>query len=175
MNQHETIIENLQHVDAETLTAFVRASASARFCCEAMVSPDSYARPETLSSTAKPESKAPGPHQLGWARKRVLSLLGSVASVEDALAAYMDRMRIQYDAGAASDRPTGVAGRPSTITQGHITEVTKLVTAGVSVTRIAHAGVLPARTFWGALRRGRDEITGPDHDLYIAVYGEGEK
>lgn len=169
----DNIMDHLQYVDAETVKAFESAAKAARFACEVMLFPDTYQR--SSGGHKKPEGKEPGPHQFGWARKRVLTLLQSVASVEDSLQHRLDMARTTFDGAQKIDRPTGVQGRPLSISTQKLAEIAALKAAGLSVTRIAHAGVIPARTFWGALKRGATEVAGADRELFLAVYGGGER
>jgi len=168
----DRIAEHLARVDKETLDAFERAARSACFCCEVMTAPDSYQRSEVAGAVSF-GSKDPGPYLLGWGRSRVIRLLGSVANVEDAMAHRLDMAREKHDHSQPGEQPRGVAGRPVTIKWAQVDEVRKLAAAGVRVSRIAHAGVMPARTFWSALRRGKSAVNGIERDLFIAVYGEG--
>jgi len=75
----------LECCDREGIEAAVKALESLAFCTDAL----QYESGNT-ASTNKPESKPPGIHEHGWARKRCISLLTSVYRTGTGLAERMD-------------------------------------------------------------------------------------
>ena len=165
------VVEQLNQLDRDLREAFVDALAVGAFVCGTILSHDSYGAAEGHASN-KPESKAPGVPQNMWAQKRVLALLKSIISVGEQVEDQLNARRDEHETGVKVPRPQGVAGRPVKITDEQIAQFRAMREAHIRPTNMAHSGIIPKRTFWQLLKRGRREQAGPERELYVAVYGE---
>lgn len=155
-------------LDPELERLFVQALEAAEFLTWVAEGGDNFHR---LEVSGKMGARIPPGIEHIWAMRRVRGLLREVEHVAVVVATRLDSRRGPESVGV----PSGVRGRPTTITAGQIEQVRRMRATGMSVNRVACSGVMPRRTFYRALERGRGSAAGPDRELWTAVYDQTKR
>lgn len=164
----DDILESLAECDGEMQRALADAIRACAFATSVMLGPDNHAAIHVASG--KPESSPPGSPEMAWAYHAMLRRLHGIDEVHERLVQRMDDRRGPERAWKEPEEESAKVGRPTEITAAQVQQVFELRQAGYRPTGIANAGIMPPRTFWQALKRGRD-ATGIERDLWLAVYG----